>query len=247
MSLNTFTETIMASFADRTALAASALAFGILLFGSAHADQAPVDRMRATPQSQGLYRLPFADGTHVKVFWDFLTHRPPGRLDLVAVGGAEQPYRVVAAAAGRIVAIQDEYTKQQRGGPGVVCHQNYVWIAHPNGEWTTYDHLAHDSITKKAGLKVGEQVAAGQYLGDEGEVGCAMLKHVHFEVVIPDLKDPIDDGGFLKDNENAKRERNPRFCGVPGRNAIEGEVYVAVACTGKSAPAGTSPARVTTR
>lgn len=240
--VNTLMDTTMAAFAKRRpglgklramALTGIALAFGLVLSGAAYADAAHAE-MRATPQSHGVYRLPFADGTNVKVFWDFLTHRPPGRIDLFAVGGPKPPYRAVAAAAGRIVAIQDGFTKRQKGGPGVVCHQNYVWIAHPNGEWTTYDHLAHDSVTKKAGLKVGDEVRAGQYLGDEGEVRCAMLKHVHFEVVTPDLKDPIDSGGFLKDNDDAKRERNPRFCGVPGWNAIEGKVYVAVACNEKS-------------
>jgi hypothetical protein len=49
-----------------------------------------------------------------------------------------------------------------------------VWIAHPNGEWTNYSHIAHDPA-KKAGLKVGDWVKAGQYLGDEGAVGRAML------------------------------------------------------------------------
>jgi len=190
---------------------------------------ARADRMSATPQSHGLYRLPFSDRTHIKVFWDFTTHQPPGRVDLLAIGGSG-PYRVVAAAAGRVVAIEDRFSKRQVGGPGVVCHQNYVWIAHPNGEWTNYSHLAHGSVTRKAHLKVGDRVSAGQYLGDEGEVGCAMLKHVHFEVAVPDLKDPIDEGGFLKDNENAKRERNPRFCGVSGHNVIEGFSYTAGPC-----------------
>ena len=202
----------------------SGLILGLFLTGPAQAD-----RMSATLQSKRVYRLPFADGTHVRVFADFTTHRPPGRLDMLAVGTAKT-HGVVAAAAGRIVAIEDHFSKRQAGGPGVVCQQNYVWIAHPDGEWTNYSHLAYGSVTRKAGLKVGDPVKAGQYLGDEGEVGCAMFKHVHFEVAVPDLKDPIDSGGFLKDNENAKRERNPRFCGVSGRNAIEGMSYTAVPC-----------------
>lgn len=191
--------------------------------------QAVGQDMRATPQSRGIYRLPFANGTVVKVFDDFTTHRPPGRNDIYAIRGT-RPYRVVAAAAGRIMAIQDGYHEQQSGRPAALCHNNYVWIEHPNGEWTNYSHLAHDSVTKKAGLRVGEEVAAGQYIGDEGDVGCAMLKHVHFEVAVPDAGHPIDSGGFLIDNDNGKRELNPRFCGVPGGNAIKGKVYVAVPC-----------------
>ncbi|MFI4921343.1 MAG: hypothetical protein ACHQAZ_06855, partial [Gammaproteobacteria bacterium] len=73
-------------------------------------------------------------------------------------------------------------------------------------------------------------VQAGQYLGDEDAVGCAKLKHVHFEVAFPDPADPIDSGGFLTDNEGGKRERDPRFCGVPGGFAVKGAVYGASAC-----------------
>ena len=62
--------------------------------------------------SAGTYRLPFADGTVVKVFDDFTTHRPIPALDLFAVEGHE-PYRVVAAADGRVMAIQDSYGEQQ--------------------------------------------------------------------------------------------------------------------------------------
>lgn len=181
------------------------------------------------PASVGLYRLPFADGTQVKVFDDFLTHRPVGRVDLYGIGGTE-PYRVVAAAAGRIAAIQDGYSEQQSGRAAKDCHNNYVWIAHDDGEWTNYSHLAHGSVTGKAGLKVGDRVQAGQYLGDEDAIGCAMLKHVHFEVAIPDPADPIDSGGFLTDNTGGKRERDPRFCGVPGSFASKDAVYSATAC-----------------
>ena len=189
----------------------------------------PMAQTAAGPASQGLYRLPFADGTKVQVFDDFLTHRPVGRVDLFAVGGRE-PYRVVAAAAGRIIAIQDGYSEQQSGRAAKDCHNNYVWIAHSNGEWTNYSHLAHDTVTKKAGLKVGDAVKAGQYLGDEGAVGCAMLHHVHFEVAVADANAPIDAGGFLTDNDGGKRERNPRFCGVSGGVATKGATYRAAVC-----------------
>jgi murein DD-endopeptidase MepM/ murein hydrolase activator NlpD len=180
--------------------------------------------------SRGIYRLPFADGTSVKVFDDFKTHRPKGRIDFFATGG-KPPFRVVAAAAGRIVAIQDAYSEQQSGRAAADCHNNYVWIAHPNGEWTNYSHLAHGTVTGKAALHVGDEVKAGTYLGDEGAVGCAMLNHVHFEVVDPRKDHPLDEGGFLQDNENGKRERQPRFCGVPGETARKDATYKAISCS----------------
>lgn len=180
-------------------------------------------------ESAGLYRLPFADGTNVQVFDDFTTHRPRGRVDLFATGG-QGPYRVVAAAGGRIVAIQDSFSEQQSGRAAADCHNNYVWIAHPNGEWTNYSHLAQNSVTRGAKLKVDDYVSAGAYLGDEGAVGCAMLNHVHFEVAVPGSTRPIDAGGFLTDNDDGKRERNPRFCGVPNRTVIKNATYRAVPC-----------------
>jgi murein DD-endopeptidase MepM/ murein hydrolase activator NlpD len=187
------------------------------------------DAQRGTPLSEASYRLPFADGTSVKVFDDFTSHRPQGRVDLFAVDG-QRPYRVVAAAAGRIVAIQDGYDEQQSGRAAADCHNNYVWIAHPNGEWSNYSHLAHKSVTGLARLKVGDEVAAGTYLGNEAAVGCAMLEHVHFEVAVPDPRKAIDAGGFLLDNEGGKRERNPRFCGIAGSVVTKGATYRAVPC-----------------
>jgi len=165
--------------------------------------------------SAGVYRLPYEDGTVVKVFDDFSTHRPIPAHDLFAVAG-RKPYRIVAAADGRIMAIQDSYSEQQSGRPAAQCRNNYVWIAHPNGEWTGYSHFAQGSVTRKAKLEVGDEIKAGAYLGDEAAVGCAMLDHVHFEVAVPDAGKPIDAGGFVLDNAGGSRERNPRFCGVPG-------------------------------
>jgi hypothetical protein len=64
--------------------------------------------------SGDLYRLPYADGTRVKVFDDFQSHRPQGWLDLFAISG-ERLYAIVAAAAGRIVAIRDNFSERQSG------------------------------------------------------------------------------------------------------------------------------------
>jgi murein DD-endopeptidase MepM/ murein hydrolase activator NlpD len=183
----------------------------------------------ADQPSEGRYRLPFADGTLVKVFDDAGTHRPKGRVDLFGVDG-KAPYRVVAAAAGRIAAIQDGFAEQQSGRAAKDCHNNYVWIEHPNGEWTNYSHLAQGSVTGLAHRKPGDKVRAGDVLGIEGAVGCAMLDHVHFEVARPARPDAIDAGGFLRDNDEAQRERTPRFCAVPGEVVAKDHTYVAQAC-----------------
>lgn len=181
------------------------------------------------PQSStGVYRLPYADGTRVKVFDDTRTHRPRARIDLFAIGGPK-PYRIVAAASGRVMAIQDSYGERQTGRPASECRNNFVWIAHPNGEWTGYSHMAKGSVTGMAKLKVGQKVRAGQLIGIEGDVGCAMLNHLHFEVAAPDPANPVDAGGFLTGNEGGKRNREPRFCEIEG--AInKDEAHVARRC-----------------
>jgi hypothetical protein len=55
-----------------------------------------------------------------------------------------------------------------------------------------------------------------------------MLSHLHFECAVPDLESPIDGNGFLTDNEGGKRERNPRFHGVPDGTVAKGEMYRAI-------------------
>jgi murein DD-endopeptidase MepM/ murein hydrolase activator NlpD len=177
--------------------------------------------------SEGLYRLPYADDTRVRVFDYFQSHRPQGRLDLFAISG-ERPHALVAAAAGRIIAIRDNFSEQQSGRAAAICHNNFVWIAHENGEWTGYSHMAQHSVTGKAKLHVGDTVKAGQYLGDEAAVGCAMLEHLHFEVGAPGSA--VDEGGFLVNNDKGSRNRSPRFCGVPGESVVKDSKYIAGPC-----------------
>lgn len=182
------------------------------------------------PPSAGVYRLPYADGTQLRVFDDTRTHRPRGRIDLVATG-PRKPYRIVAAAAGTVRMIQDGYGERQSGRAASECRNNQVWIAHSNGEWTGYSHLAKGSVTGLAKLRVGQRVRAGQLLGIEGDVGCAMLEHLHFEVALPDPANPVDGGGFVTGNDAGKRNREPRFCGIQGGINKE-EVYDAKRCAG---------------
>jgi murein DD-endopeptidase MepM/ murein hydrolase activator NlpD len=190
--------------------------------------RAPGDELFTGAPSEGLYRLPYADGTRVKVFDDFQTHRPQGRLDLFAISG-KRPYAIVAAAAGRIVAIRDTFSEQQSGRAAADCRNNFVWIAHENGEWTGYSHMAQHSITGKAKLHVGDTVKAGQYLGDEAAVGCAMLEHLHFEVAAPGPA--VDEGGYLVNNDKGSCNRSPRFCGIPGESVVKDSTYIAVPCS----------------
>ena len=88
-----------------------------------------------------------------------------------------EQYTIVAAAAGTIMAIDDSNAEP-------TSSNNYVWIAHSNGEWTKYTHLETGSVTA-LGLVVGKSVSAGTALGFEGDVGQASGVHLHFEIADP--------------------------------------------------------------
>lgn len=176
--------------------------------------------------SQGIYRIPFEDGTKVKVTNDHLKHTPPGRIDMSGTGGSN--YRIVAAADGVVRHVVDKFSERLTCKDGVVQNNNYVWIEHANGEWTKYTHMAKGSSSSKAGLKVGQQVKAGTYLGDESDVGCADGDHLHFEVGVPRETDGIlATGGFLQDNSGSKRNRIPRICGIEQGQFVSGKSYTA--------------------
>lgn len=186
----------------------------------------------AVPYSRGYYRIPYASGTKVRVSRDASDHTPIGRIDMYGKGGST--YKIVAAASGRIRYIEDSFSGSE-SGPG--CKNNYVWIEHPNGEWTKYSHLAKNSVTNKAGLSIGQHVSIGTYLGDEDDVGCASGDHLHFEVGVPRSTNPIAKlGGFINDNAGSKRNRIPRVCGIPGGKYKTGEEYVAGWQPGNYAP-----------
>lgn len=197
--------------------------------GTAQASTAPPGEA-GKPVSEGVYRLPYADGSRVSVFDDADTHRPAARVDLVGEPREGRTHRIVAAADGVVMAIQDGFGEQQSGRAAADCRNNYVWIAHPNGEWTLYSHMRLGTSTGAAGLKVGERVRAGRYLGDEGSVGCAMLSHLHFEIAVPTKANPIDPGGFVTDNAGSHRNRIPRFC-LPEPAAVRKDaIYTAQPC-----------------
>lgn len=175
--------------------------------------------------SNGIYRIPFADGTEVTVTNDHFNHCPRGRIDMVGNNGNS----IVAAANGWIRFIDDNHS-QQCDCSVTFCLNNYVWIEHPNGEWTKYTHMQYHSVP--ASLEVGDYVLAGTVLGTEGEVGCASGVHLHFEVAQPvDTNTLIidTDGGYI--NGNWAKNVIPVFCDITGNVFIDGEDYTAADCS----------------
>jgi murein DD-endopeptidase MepM/ murein hydrolase activator NlpD len=124
--------TIPKSRLSKRASISLALASAVILSAAAS--------VAAQEKSKGVYRIPYDDGVTVKVTNDHLKHNPPGRIDMHGDGGSK-PYKIVAAADGRIRFIVDNFSKQIDSSSGEPCTNNYVWIEHSNGEWTKYSHM----------------------------------------------------------------------------------------------------------
>jgi hypothetical protein len=181
--------------------------------------------------SNGIYRIPYADGTDVEVRQDHHTHGGEGgnkdRIDLRGGLGTE----IVAAAGGWIryirdhngdtngrgdelahdgVTPQDDALEHACGNndpdpdadppdpPNPVfgdCtrYNNYVWIEHPNGEWTKYTHFGTGTVTIDYGWTLDAWVDAGDVLGLEDDIGQAtgtpIANHLHYEVARPNDPD----------------------------------------------------------
>lgn len=133
----------------------------------------------ATPESV-LYYLPLPAGssalvtqgngglyTHIprrssEFAWDFLL--PTGSV-------------VVAAAEGTVVGVEQGF----RGGglsDSYASRANYVVLAHADGRYSLYLHVAY----RGALVTVGEHVYAGQGIGLSGATGYASGPHLHFQV-----------------------------------------------------------------
>jgi PKD repeat protein len=173
--------------------------------------------------SKGIYRIPYANNTDVRVSRDHLRHAPiNNRIDMSG-RNSNDPYVIVAAEDGVIRYIEENNLISA----GACSGNNYVWIEHPNGEWTKYSHMLPGSSTA-VGRFVGETVCAGTTLGIESDIGCASGDHLHFEVGVPDdISDPINEsGGFLK-GENFI----PIICDISLNKFESGETYVANPCS----------------
>jgi len=85
---------------------------------------------------------------------------------------------VVAARAGKVVAVVDEY---ERGGPvkSLMGKANVVIVLHEDGSFATYAHLS-----KGAAVSVGDEVEAGDLIGKSGNTGYTTAPHLHFAVFV---------------------------------------------------------------
>lgn len=231
--------------------AATALVLGLVAFVPA-----PAEAGHDFDVSEGVYRIPYADGTSVTVSNDHHDHSPAqDRIDMSAGLGES----LVAAASGWIRAIVDFNGGTPNAGDGVdkngdpqsddledncsgdgdvvvgSCsdYNNYVWIEHPNGEWSKISHVGTGTVSDH--LSVGDWVDAGDFIGEEAHVGAANGSHLHWEVGIPsDPNDPTPFstlGGFLQGNNVVGL-----ICDIPDNLFESGESYTADPCTNNQPP-----------
>jgi murein DD-endopeptidase MepM/ murein hydrolase activator NlpD len=180
--------------------------------------------------STGNYAIPYDDGTDMTVLVDHTTHTLSNRVDLRGRNDTNAPpnYVVAAAAAGIVRAINDT------NAPGCVNCLNYVWIEHPNGEWTGYSHLRQGSVTSR-GLTVGDAVAAGDAIGMEGAVGSPGGQRLRFEVGVPTNPNaPLSPLGIL-----VGISRVPVICNIPENFFRAGTNYEADVCIAQEFSYGT--------
>ena len=124
----------------------------VVCFGvAADQDSAKCHEDYCTPNepfdiSKGIYRIPYQVGTLVHVTNDHIKHCPRGAVDMSGDNGASE-YNIVASADGWIRAISDSHTQQCTCHNGDDCDNNYVWIDHPNSEWTKYTHVKYHSAS----------------------------------------------------------------------------------------------------
>jgi murein DD-endopeptidase MepM/ murein hydrolase activator NlpD len=100
-------------------------------------------------------------------------------VDLAAPDGT----RIRAAGAGVVIAA----------GPAA-GYGNAVLIDHGNGFLTHYGHMSVITVI------VGQQVAAGEQIGNEGSTGHSTGPHLHFEVHQGSYKNPIEPTRWMHDH-----------------------------------------------
>jgi len=135
--------------------------------------------------------------------------------------------------------VSNDSTDTVPGGPSACTnYNNYVWIEHPNGEYTNYSHMGTGTVSGN-GWSVGAWINAGEMLGLENDIGFASCgncdpsdpaSHLHFEVAFPN--NPGDAltwtalGGFVSNGTRVP----PVVCDIPDNELLAGETYTANPC-----------------
>ena len=118
--------------------------------------------------SDGWYRIPYLDGTNVKITRDWVDHGSNGgnerSMDMIDVDGVGI---IVAAADGKVQFVKDDRRDCGCHSSYGDCSTNFILIYHLNGEFSNYRHIAFNSAV----VVVNQVVTAGQIIATEGDVG----------------------------------------------------------------------------
>jgi len=219
-------------------------------------------------QSAGIYRIPYADGTSVGVTNDVHNHNNAYDMgagvgeEIVAAASGwirairehhgndpnpgdgldanGNPYADPDAGdALEHACLTNDPANTVPGGPDTCGdYNNYVWIEHPNGEYTKYSHVGTGTVSDN-GWSEGDWIDAGEVIGLENDPGAASCGncdpddrayHLHWEVAVSD--DPNDDlewselGGFIQNGSRVPAV----ICDIPGNELLEGDTHTANPC-----------------
>ena len=158
----------------------------------------------AAPDTDHLYRLPFAEGRTYRLAQGFggkQSHQSEAShyaLDFQL----EEGEAVHAARGGTVVRAVDWFCRS--GGRELVDQVNMVIVLHDDGTMAHYVHLAHKGVF----VREGERVERGQHIGTVGMTGFTRGPHLHFVVRRErDVAIPVRFEGY----EDADLSRKGRF------------------------------------
>lgn len=134
----------------------------------------------ARPVAGRVYALPFAAGTRFTVdqgFGGSFSHDSEDSRYSIDFGVPEGT-PVLAARAGTVVQVEDDFRAGGRIAARYGDRANYVRVVHDDGSMAVYAHLAPGSMLRRP----GDRVALGQLVGKSGNTGFSTGPHLHFSV-----------------------------------------------------------------
>ncbi len=125
-----------------------------------------------------IYRLPFENGTSLKVIQGFngtLSHQ--GTSQYAVDFEMEEGTSVYASRDGVVVGVR---SSSNIGGPNrrYMDRDNYIFIKHPDLTIGKYLHLKKNGVI----VEVGDKIKRGQIIGYSGNTGFSTKPHIHFGV-----------------------------------------------------------------
>jgi len=142
--------------------------------------QAVVGDPRAVSDSSESFALPFYPGTAFVVAQGFngqFSHNDVQSRYAIDFGVPDGT-SVVAARAGVVMEVENEFRGHGVDLGKFADRANYVRILHADGSMALYAHLAPESCI----VRPGDRVRAGEFLAKSGNTGFTTGPHLHFAV-----------------------------------------------------------------